>query len=187
MTEASAAAEVEARGTSRRAAFMWWLVPLLALWALDQATKAWAIRALEWNVSVPFIGEILQLHLIANPGAAFSLGSGYTWLFTILSGVVFGALTMVATRLRHRGWAVILGAFAAGVVGNLTDRLVRPPGFAVGHVIDFLQLPNWPIFNVADICVTGGAVALGIMWWRADVGPDGRPMNAEPTRGADDG
>lgn len=163
-----------ARGDRAPRRVWWWLVPALVLWGVDQATKAWALAALEWGVSVPFVGRLLQLHLIANPGAAFSLGAGFTWVFTVLAAVVLVFVVALARTVRHRGWAVTLGVMTAGILGNLTDRLVRPPGFAVGHVIDFLRLPRWPIFNVADMCLTLGAMALLVVWFTSGVGPDGR-------------
>ncbi|GAB3697657.1 signal peptidase II [Mariniluteicoccus flavus] len=144
--------------------------------ALDVITKVWAVAALEPATPVPLVGDLLRLYLIRNPGAAFSIGDGYTWVFTLLAAAVLtGLLAYVVPRLRHRGWAVGLGLVGAGIAGNLIDRLTRPPGFAVGHVVDFLQLPHWPIFNVADMCVTGGAVLTMIVWFRSGVGYDGVP------------
>lgn len=144
--------------------------------AADLATKAWAVSALEPETPVPLLGEVLRLYLIRNSGAAFSLGNGHTWIFTLLAATVLvGLLAYVVPRLRHRGWAVGIGLVLAGIAGNLVDRLTRPPGFGVGHVVDFLQLPHWPIFNVADICVTGGAVFCLLVMFRSGVGYDGRP------------
>ena len=168
---------VSSRRISGRRGFTLWIVTALVGWGIDAGTKQWALSTLPWGTPIPFIGELLQLHLIANPGAAFSLGAGHTWIFTVLSFVVLAFVVALARTLRHTGWALTLGIITAGILGNLTDRLFRPPGFAVGHVIDFLRLPAWPIFNVADICVTLGAVALVIVWFRSGVGPDGLPDN----------
>lgn len=167
------------RRTPRRVAVLWWAAIALVLWGIDQGTKVWALNNLDWGEPEPFIGRLLQWHLIANPGAAFSLGAGHTWIFTLLSLGVLAFIIVTARRLRHRGWAVALGLITAGILGNVTDRLIREPGFAVGHVIDFLQLPNWPIFNVADMCVTFGAITLIVVWFRTGLGPDGLPDQSD--------
>ncbi len=166
------------RGIDRR---LLWALVAVVMWAIDQLTKHLALTRLEPYESVPVIGPILQFRLVFNDGAAFSLGGGgaFTAVFTTFSTLAGIVVTVyVMTRLRHRGWAVILGLLAAGIFGNLTDRLFRDPGFPVGHVVDFLQLPYWPIFNVADICVTSAAV--GIIWLAVikDIAPGGRK---EPT------
>lgn len=149
-------------GIDRR--LLWGLIVVVG-WVLDQVTKHLALTRLEPYESVPVIGRVLQFRLVFNDGAAFSLGGGgaFTGIFTAFSSLAGIVVTVyVMTRLRHRGWAVVLGLLGAGIFGNLTDRLIRDPGFPVGHVIDFLQLPYWPIFNIADICVTSAAV--GIIW-----------------------
>lgn len=127
----------------------------------DQVTKQWAVSHLERGVSQPFIGEILQLRLVFNPGAAFSLGSNSTWLFTILASVVLAFILIWLTpRVTHRGWAIGFGLLTAGVAGNLIDRIFRDPAPGRGHVVDFLQLPNWPIFNIADMCIIAAAIVV---------------------------
>jgi signal peptidase II len=106
------------------------------------------------------------LHLVRNPGAAFSTGTAYT---EVLSGVAIVAVLVVlylARRLRSAGWAVALGLLLAGVAGNLTDRLVREPGPLRGHVIDFFMLPHWPVFNVADMCIDVAAVLILLQVYR---------------------
>jgi signal peptidase II len=77
-------------------------------------------------------------------------------------------------RLGHAGWAVALGLLCAGVAGNLTDRLFRPPGVLRGHVVDFLELPHWPVFNVADMCITAAAVMVLVLAMVKNVGVDGK-------------
>jgi signal peptidase II len=142
--------------------------------ALDIATKIAAVTYLRPGEPVPVVGDLLQLYLIRNPGAAFSIGEGATWVFTLLAVAVLGFIVVaVVPKLRHRGWAVGLGLVVAGITGNLVDRLMRPPGFARGHVVDFLQLPYWPIFNVADMCVVFGAITILVFWLVKGVGHDG--------------
>ena len=122
--------------------------------AADQFTKYLAIENLPPEEPVHVIGDFLIFYLVRNPGAAFSLGEGVTWLFTIALAVVAVVIVwLAATRVRSRLWAVALGLLLGGVLGNLTDRLFRPPAFAVGHVIDFIHTP-WmmpAIYNVADM------------------------------------
>ncbi|MBO0812195.1 MAG: signal peptidase II, partial [Microlunatus sp.] len=93
-----------------------------------------------------------------------SLGESYTPVFAALAlAALLFVIIVLLPRLRHTGWAVALGLLMAGVAGNLTDRLFRPPGFFRGHVVDFLQLPHWAIFNVADMCVSSAAVLIVIL------------------------
>lgn len=155
------------------------------VWALDQATKAWAVRSLTPGEPEPLIGTVLQLHLLFNPGAAFSLGTNITPVFAAIQAAVVLAILVVARRVRSRWWALGLGLVLGGAAGNLTDRLTRPPGFAHGWVVDFLQLPNWPVFNVADSAICTAAVVLAIATFKG-IGLDGsRPVTpARTTDGA---
>lgn len=149
-------------------------VALLGL-SLDVVTKVVAVRSLEPGVAVPVVGNLLTLRLIRNPGAAFGLGAGFTWVFAVAAVLVlvFVGVRLVP-RLGHVGWAVALGLLVAGVAGNLADRIFRPPGPFRGHVVDFLQLPHWPIFNMSDICITSAAVLIVVLSLVKNVGLDGR-------------
>jgi len=142
------------------------------LLVIDQITKLWAVATLVPGQPQEFIGSVLQFNIIRNPGAAFSTGTGYTWVFTTLSIAATIGVLWFARRVRHRGWAIALGILVAGISGNLVDRLLREPGFYVGHVVDFLQLPNWPIFNVADMCINVAAVLIVIFSFKG-IGLDG--------------
>ena len=122
-------------------------------YVLDVVTKVVAVARLEGEEPVPVVGDLLRLTLVRNPGAAFSTGTSYTLL---LSFIAIGAVVVVlllARRVTSRLWAFGLGCLLGGVLGNLTDRVFRRPGFLRGHVVDWLQLPNWPVFNIADICI----------------------------------
>lgn len=125
-------------------------------YAVDVATKVLAVQRLDGRDDVPVVGDLLQLTLVRNPGAAFSLGTNYTVAISIFAIVAAVVMVYLAGRLRDRIWAIGLGLALAGVLGNLTDRLLRAPAPLQGHVIDFLRLPNWPVFNVADICINVG-------------------------------
>jgi signal peptidase II len=122
--------------------------------AVDQLTKLLALEFLQPGQSVPFIGDFLRLCLVRNDSAAFSIGNGQTWIFTLFSTIAALALLWYGPRTKSTSWALIGGLLLGGVVGNLVDRVTREPGFPNGHVIDFLQLPlGFPIFNLADTSI----------------------------------
>lgn len=132
----------------------------IVVYVADQLSKNWVIANLPEGRSVPVLGEFLQWHFVRNPGAAFSMASGATWVFTLLAAGVVGAILWQLRRLGSRSWAVFFALLLGGVLGNLTDRLTRDPGFPVGHVIDFISTPwmfPWPlspaIYNVADTAI----------------------------------
>ncbi len=137
------------------------LVGLLAV-AADQATKWWALARLELGEQVPLLGRHFSLQLVWNQGAAFSFGTGATWVFTILAALVVVAIVVVLPRVRHTSTALALGLLAGGALGNLIDRLVQPPSFGSGHVVDFLNYNGWFVGNVADICIVVAAVWLAL-------------------------
>lgn len=144
----------------RRAHLRVFALVAAALYAVDVATKVWAVQALPGRGTVEVLGSWFGFHLTRNPGAAFSTGTSFTLGLSLISVVAVVVVLFFARRLGDRWWAVGLGALLAGVAGNLTDRVLRAPGPLRGHVVDFLQLPNWPIFNVADICIN---VAAGVI------------------------
>jgi len=132
----------------------------VVMYVVDVVTKVVAIDRLSGRDDVEVVGELLQLHLTRNAGAAFSTGTQYTVVLTCIAMVAVVVVVWLSTRVRNTVWAVALGFLLAGVAGNLTDRMVRDPGPFRGHVIDFLMLPNWPVFNVADICIN---IAAGLI------------------------
>lgn len=139
----------------------------VALIALDQWTKDLAIANLPKYQSVPFIGEILQFFLIWNDSAAFSIGFGVTWIFTAISSIAALVVIWLILKSSRLSWLLTLSVLLGGIVGNLVDRLTRPPGFPEGHVVDFLQLPfGFPIFNIADICITFAMTSVVILIMR---------------------
>jgi signal peptidase II len=142
--------------------------------ALDISTKIIAVSRLDPEVPVRLLGGLLTLQLIRNPGAAFSQGVQFTYVFAGVAVVVLAFVVIrLVPRLGHFGWAVALGLLCAGVAGNLTDRLFRAPGPFRGHVVDFLQLPYWAIFNVADMCITAAAILIIVLAVVRNVGLDG--------------
>lgn len=130
---------------------------------VDQITKAWAESALVEHVRQPFIGTFLQLHLLYNPGAAFSMFTNATWVFALFSTAICIAILTNAQKVRNTGWQIALGGVLGGAAGNLVDRLTNAPGFGRGLVVDFLELPYWPVFNIADSSVVISATAMVLM------------------------
>jgi signal peptidase II len=138
----------------------------LTAYAVDIASKIIAVDRLSDRPDVKIVGDLLVLHLVRNPGAAVSTGTGYTEILTCLAIAAVLVILYVARRVGSAGWAVALGLLLAGVGGNLTDRLVREPGPLRGHVIDFFMLPHWPVFNVADMCIDAAAVLILVQVYR---------------------
>ncbi|WP_369803977.1 signal peptidase II [Mycobacterium sp. 1274761.0] len=131
--------------------------------ALDIVTKVLAVRLLTPGQPVSIIGDTVTWTLVRNSGAAFSMATGYTWVLTLIaSGVVIGIIWM-GRRLVSPWWAVGLGMILGGAMGNLVDRFFRSPGPLRGHVVDFLSIGWWPVFNVADPSVVGGAILLVVL------------------------
>jgi signal peptidase II len=136
------------------------------LYAADQLTKALAVEHLSLRNDVSLVGDLLVLHLTRNAGAAFSAGTGHTEVFSCLAILAVAVVLWLSRRLRDLIWAVAFGFLLAGICGNLTDRMVRDPGPLRGHVVDFLMLPHWPIFNVADMCINVAAALILVQAYR---------------------
>jgi signal peptidase II len=148
-------------------------VRLLALIALvvlsaDLVTKIVGVAELEGREPVRILGGLVYLQLVRNPGAAFSLATGYTWVLSLIAVAVVVVIARVARRLRSSGWAVALGLILGGALGNLVDRIFRAPGPLQGHVVDTVSLlaPDgrvWPVFNLADACIVSGGTLLVVL------------------------
>lgn len=155
--------------------------------AVDQATKAWAVAALDGQGRVALLGDLLGLVLVHNPGAAFSFLSGRTWLFTLIAAVVVVVVLRAARRVGSPAWAVALGLVLGGAVGNLVDRIVREPGPLRGHVVDFIDYGGRFVGNVADIAIVAAAVLIIVLTTRG-VGVDGTmAAGPDPSAGPDQG
>lgn len=127
---------------------------------LDVVTKCLAVALLTPNQPVSIIGDTVTWTLVRNPGAAFSMATGYTWVLTLIASAVVVGIIWMGRRLVSPWWALGLGMILGGALGNLVDRFFRWPGPLQGHVIDFLSIGWWPVFNVADPAVVGGAILL---------------------------
>ena len=128
------------------------------VWIFDLATKIWAVENLSYRSNIKVIGEFFQLTYVRNPGAAFSFASGATVFLSLFSLSVMVVILYYSPQITSRGWAVVLGLVLGGILGNMVDRIFREPGVLRGHVIDWLQLPNWPVFNIADMAIVSAAL-----------------------------
>jgi len=164
---------------SRGRAWTVLLAVFALLYAVDQVTKWLAVDRLSEATRHELVGDLLVLHLTRNAGAAFSTGTAYTELFTCLAVAAVLVVLWLCLRVRDLGWAVAFGLLLAGIAGNLTDRLVRSPGVLRGQVVDFLQLPHWPIFNVADMCIDTAAVLILVQAFRG-IRLDGSRVERHP-------
>jgi signal peptidase II len=132
-----------------------------AVWiVLDQVSKWWAESTLEFGRYEPLLGDLFGFRLVYNPGAAFGLASGFTWILTIVAAIAVVALLWYSFKVTGWWWAVGIGALLGGAISHLGDRLFREPGFAVGHIVDFLDYAGFFVGNVADIALVGGAALL---------------------------
>ncbi|WP_239406861.1 signal peptidase II [Aurantimicrobium photophilum] len=179
---------------------VWAVLMLLGITAVvvytaDQLSKLWVMSTLTEGVSQPILGDFLQFYFVRNPGAAFSLASGTTWVFSILAAVVTVVIIVFARKIRSIAWAVVFGLLLGGTLGNLTDRLTKENGegvvqFGNGLVIDFISTP-WmmpAIYNVADIAIVSSMcllVLLTLMGFHIDGTRE--PRKSRPTGSTDAG
>ncbi|MEV6643294.1 signal peptidase II [Amycolatopsis sp. NPDC051371] len=145
----------------------WVFAVAVVFWAIDLVTKNLVAANLEGKEPLRILGGLIYLQVIRNPGAAFSMATGMTWVLALVALAVVIAIIWLSRRLRSIGWAIGLGLVLAGATGNLTDRIFRAPGGLQGHVVDFISAfaPNgkgFAIFNIADsaICVGGALIVL---------------------------
>ncbi len=195
-TEADAAADTEiSPHTPRRRQSLLLSVAAVVL-ALDIVTKVLAVKLLTPGQPVPIIGDTVTWTLVRNSGAAFSMATGYTWMLTLIASAVVVGIFWMGRRLVSTWWAIGLGMILGGAMGNLVDRFFRAPGPLRGHVVDFLSIGWWPVFNVADPSVVGGAIllvtlsALGFdfdtVGRRDDDEAEGSDAADEPAEGVDE-
>lgn len=129
---------------------------------VDQLTKIAAVATLEGREPVRLVGETVRLLLLRNPGAAFSLGTQVTEILSVVACLVVLGLIWYSRRIHSRWWAWGLGLILGGAAGNLVDRFVRSPGVLRGHVVDFVSVGWWPVFNVADSCLVAGVIVVTV-------------------------
>ena len=147
-------------------------------------SKTIVVATLSHRAPIRLLGGFLTLRELRNSGAAFSIGTSVTVVFTLIALGVIVAILRTARRLRSIPWAVTLGLLLGGAAGNLGDRLLRSPGFLRGHVVDWIQLPHWPVFNVADSCIVCGGI-LAVLLAARGISIDGtRHAAASPAEGS---
>ena len=161
----------DARNPATRRLVLSFVGLAVLVFGADQLTKVWALDNLAVGSWRPFLGDWIQLTLVFNPGAALSFGTGMTWLLTLVAVAVTIVVIRSARRLGSRGWTLALGLLLGGALGNLFDRFFRDPGFARGHVVDFIDYFGWFVGNVADIAIVVAAgliMILSVMGVRLD-------------------
>jgi signal peptidase II len=132
---------------------------LVVIVTLDQLTKAWAVSALA-DGPKHAIGDFLVFEVARNSGSAFSGFRGYTPVLAVLAIAITVFVARSVRRATDRWTLIGLVLVLGGSLGNLGDRLARSPGFLRGHVVDFVAVGWWPVFNLADSCITIGAIVL---------------------------
>jgi signal peptidase II len=138
--------------------------------ALDVVTKVIVVATMTDGQRIPLVGDTVSLYLIRNSGAAFSLATGMTWVLTLVAIAVVVGIARFARRLRSPGWAIALGLVLGGALGNLSDRFFRGPGPLEGHVVDFVSIGWWPVFNAADSAICcGGALLVILALWGVEI------------------
>ena len=130
----------------------------VVVFVADLVSKTVVVATLSHRAPIRLLGGFLTLRELRNSGAAFSIGTSVTVVFTLIALGVIVAILRTSRRLRSIPWAVTLGLLLGGAAGNLGDRLFRSPGFLRGHVVDWIELPHWPVFNVADSCIVCGGI-----------------------------
>lgn len=153
-------------------------VVAVAALVLDVVSKVLVVAYLSGHLAVRVLGGAIYLDETRNSGAAFSLGTGFTIILTLIALAVVAVILRTAARLHSAGWAVALGLVLGGALGNLSDRVFRAPGVGRGHVVDFISLfgpdgAHWPIFNLADSAIVCGAILAGVLALRG-IDIDGR-------------
>ncbi|EFC79833.1 signal peptidase II [Frankia sp. EUN1f] len=158
-------------------------VTAVCLIVLDVVTKMLAVANLSGRGPVEIIPGALDLRLTRNSGAAFSLAGGATVFLSLVALAVVVVVGLTARRLASTGWAFVFGAMVGGAVGNLIDRIFRAPGPLRGHVVDFVHIHHWPIFNLADSAIVCGGV-LAVVLSLLGIGLDGTRLTGDQPSGA---
>ncbi len=147
------------------------LAVAVAVLGLDIASKAAVVATLSGHPPIRLVDGFLKLRVDRNAGAAFSFAPGLTIVFSLIAISVVVVILRSSRRIRSLPWAITLGLLLGGATGNLVDRIFRSPGLFRGWVVDWIQVPHWPVFNLADSAIVCGgilAVLLSIRGIRLD-------------------
>jgi signal peptidase II len=131
--------------------------------AADVISKAIVVAEMPRHTPIRLLGGLLTITLTRNGGAAFSIGTSMTIVFTAIALGVILYILRAARNLRSIGWAITLGLLLGGATGNLLDRIFRAPGLFQGHVVDWIELPHWPVFNLADSAIVCAGVLVVLL------------------------
>ncbi|MFI8346026.1 signal peptidase II [Streptomyces sp. NPDC085596] len=141
-------------------------------YALDLGSKLLVVAKLEHQAPIQLVGDLLELHAIRNPGAAFGFGAAFTIIFTVIAAAVIVVIIRLARKLYSTPWAIALGLLLGGALGNLTDRIFRAPGVFQGEVVDFIAPRGFAVFNLADSAIVCGGILIVLLSFRG-LDPDG--------------
>ncbi|MFI6643785.1 signal peptidase II [Streptomyces sp. NPDC050504] len=144
----------------------------LVAYLLDLGSKMLVVAKLEHHEPIELIGDLLKLHAIRNPGAAFGMGEAFTIVFTFIAATVIVVIAKLARKLYSLPWAIALGLLLGGALGNLTDRIFRSPGVFEGAVVDFIAPARFAVFNLADSAIVCGGILIVILSFKG-LDPDG--------------
>jgi signal peptidase II len=147
--------------------------------AADVLSKAIVVARMPDHAPIRLLGGLLTITLTRNGGAAFSIGTSMTIVFTAIALGVVVYILRTARNLRSIGWAISLGLLLGGATGNLIDRIFRAPGVFQGHVVDWIELPHWPVFNLADSAIVCAGVLIVLLALRG-IRLDGTRAAQEP-------
>jgi signal peptidase II len=157
------------------------LAVALTVLVTDIISKVVVVATLSHRAPIRLLGGLLTLRVDRNPGAAFSIGTSMTIVFSAIALGVIIFILRTSRRIHSLPWAITLGLLLGGATGNLTDRLFRSPGPLRGYVVDWIQLPHWPVFNVSDSSIVCGGVLAVLL---AGIGL--RIDGTRPDRGAEE-
>jgi signal peptidase II len=179
--------ETVAEHKHRRVALL--LIVAGFVYVADIVSKSVVVATISHRV-IHLLDGLLTLRVLRNSGAAFSVGTSMTVVFTLIAAGVIIFILRTSRRLYSAPWAVTLGLLLGGATGNLTDRILRSPGVFSGEVVDWIQLPHWPVFNLADSAIVCGgvlAVLLAARGIRLDGSKDGHHLLPGPGDSGGDG
>ncbi len=177
------AAATDAPGPAGRRRVAVLIAIAMAVLTFDIISKAIVVATLSDRPPVRLLGGLLTVRVSRNPGAAFSIGTSMTVVFTAIAVSVVVFILRTSRRIRSLAWAITLGLLLGGATGNLTDRLLRYPGPLRGYVVDWIQVPHWPVFNLADSSIVCGGV-LAVLLAASGARIDGSRPDRRPARSA---
>ncbi|MEU6236823.1 signal peptidase II [Kitasatospora sp. NPDC047058] len=144
----------------------------LVAFMIDLGTKLLVVARLENHAAIKVVGDVVTFQVIRNSGAAFGMGQALTIVFTVIAASVIVVIWRIARRLYSLPWAIALGLLLGGALGNLTDRLFRAPAAFRGHVVDFISVQHFAVFNLADSAIVCGGILVVLLSFRGS-NPDG--------------